>query len=42
MAQWCCLSKTDEIEAEVTDDWMHRSRNLLEVELQEQKNKIEL
>ena len=42
MAQWCCLSKTDEIEVEVTDDWMHRSRNLLEVELQEQKNKIEL
>jgi len=42
MAQWCSLSKIDEIEAEVTDDWMHRSRNLLEVELQEQKNKIEL
>ena len=42
MAQWCCLSKADEIESRDTDDWMNRSRNLLEVELQEQKNKIGL
>ncbi|MBC8442906.1 MAG: hypothetical protein H8D80_01815 [Proteobacteria bacterium] len=42
MAQWCCLSKTDDIDAEIVDDWMSRSRNLLEVELQEQKNKIQL
>ena len=40
MVQWCSWEKADEIDSEIVDDWMHRSRSLLEVELQGQKTKL--
>jgi hypothetical protein len=37
MIQWCSWEKIDGADAELVSEWMHRSRSLLEVEIQSQK-----
>mgnify|MGYP003641964803 CR=1 FL=1 len=41
MAQWCSWNKVDTIDEELVEDWMNRSQSLIEVELINQKRKIE-
>ena len=41
MTQWCSWNKVDDIDEELVEDWMNRSQSLVEVELINQKRKIE-
>jgi len=41
MGQWCSWNKVDDIDEELVEDWMNRSQSLIEVELINQKRKIE-
>jgi len=41
MGQWCSWNKVDDIDEELVEDWMNRSQSLVEVELINQKRKIE-
>ena len=41
MNQWCSWNKVDDIDDELIEDWMNRSQSLIEVELINQKRKIE-
>ena len=40
ISQWCSWEKVDEVDEEIVEDWMHRSRSLLEVELQTHSQKF--
>tara|TARA_E500000318_G_C3551388_1_gene209071 strand:- start:351 stop:983 length:633 start_codon:yes stop_codon:yes gene_type:complete len=39
MAQWCSMSKADDIDEEMSIEWMERSRKIIEVQLGHQLNK---
>ena len=39
MAQWCSLSKADDIDEEMSMEWLERSRKIIEVQLGHQLNK---
>jgi len=41
MNQWCSWNKVDDVDEELIEDWMNRSQSLIEVELINQKRKIE-
>jgi len=40
ISQWCSWEKADDVDEEIVEDWMHRSRSLLEVELETHSQKF--